>query len=575
MTNSLVQGSGYPLVVAAIPADAASFDPGEIKAFALPADVPCATLGGTNNVCTIENLASTNPNMSEDYAQTWALPWTGTSDANATVTVTVSGMGVGGNVFYENGNPLEGWPDGPQAGQGNNRIMAMNAPSGTPTGSRPNPPISSMTGDGYRLVGFNLRSKGIAVTSNTNYINYKYVIPQFMGNNTSLSDLHGGNWKEMYVRAFQVYSTVNEIAVDNPPGGQAHHTSWGTNSVGDSGAVSPTNSRIVLQDVPCQPMFSLGQFSQMPSFYYNTSGAWGMLDSGSMFIGGSYASPDIPLNQNALGVGGSPPTGLRLDSSFLANEVLFDSYFLSTVPAAAQPSADTAKYPMVSGSLAAAIQNNQPLPNNRMRFYYKNGVAPSTANLRDLQEAASGIMVDGAFNVNSTSVAAWEALLSGLSGNPLTVWNDSANSTFTYSASSLLAPIPRFWNCSWNGAVNQAWEGMRALTTGSNSQISELATNIVAQVRARGPFLSMGDFLNRRLGVKGPLTEMGALQAAIENSTNPDINAAAKTAGTSTVLPAAYTTGHLRASQFRYRNSGLPDAARSRASVCSGPHRAL
>jgi hypothetical protein len=53
----------------------------------------------------------------------------------------------------------------------------------------------------------------------------------------------------------------------------------------------------------------------------------------------------------------------------------------------------------------------------------------------------------------------------------------------------------------------------------------------------------MGDFLNRRLGVKGPLTEMGALQAAIESSTNPDINAAAKSAGTTTVLPATYTTG--------------------------------
>jgi hypothetical protein len=363
-----------------------------------------------------------------------------------------------------------------------------------------------------------------------------------MGNNTSLSDLHGGSWKEMYVRAFQVYTTVNEIAVDNPLSGQAHHTSWGTNSVGDSGAVNPTNSRIVLQDVPCQPMLSLGQFSQMPSFYYNTSGAWGMLDSGSMFIGGSYASPDIPLNQNALAVGGNPPSGLRLDSSFLANEVLFDSYFLSTVPAAAQPSADTPKYPMASGSLAAAIQSNQPLPNNRIRFYYKNGVAPSTTNLRDLQEAAGCLMVDGAFNVNSTSVAAWEALLSSLSGNPLTVWNDPVNGTYTYPAISGSAPIPRFWNCS-DGAANTPWDGMRELSTGSNSQISELATNIVAQVRARGPFLSMGDFLNRRLGVKGPLTEMGALQAAIENSTNPDINAAAKAAGTATALPAAYTTG--------------------------------
>jgi hypothetical protein len=42
----------------------------------------------------------------------------------------------------------------------------------------------------------------------------------------------------------------------------------------------------------------------------------------------------------------------------------------------------------------------------------------------------------------------------------------------------------------------------------------------------------MGDFLNRRLGATGPLTLSGALQAAID-STNPDINLAAKAKGTS------------------------------------------
>ncbi len=536
-TNYLVQGSGYPLTVAALPADAASFAPGEIKAFALPADVPETTLGdpSSTNVCNLEHLASANPNMSADYAQTYDLSWSGTSDPTATVSVSVSNRGVGGNVFYENGNPLEGWPDYLEGGVGNNRIMAMNAPSGTPAGTWPNPAISTMTGEGYRLVGFNLRSKGILATSNTNYINYNYVTAPFMGNTDSFSDLHAGAWKEMYVRDFQPYTSVTEVSLDGPPSGQPHHTSWGAQSIGDS-PVTPTNSRIVLQDVPCQPMLSLGQFSHVSSFYYNTSGTWGALDFASMFVGGSYASPDIPLNQNTLQRGNS----MYFDNSFMANQVLFDSYYLSTVPAAYQPSADLAKYPMASGSLTTAIQNNQSLPNNRMRFYYKNGVAPSIANLRDLQMAAASLTVDGAFNVNSTSAAAWEALLSSLSGNPLTVWNYSASSPFTFTSANLSNPIPRFWNVTEDGTANQAWEGMRTL---SNAQVAGLAAQVVQQVRTRGPFLSMGDFLNRRLGAKGPLTEMGALQAAIESSTNPDINAAAKAAGTATVLPSAYTTG--------------------------------
>ena len=60
---------------------------------------------------------------------------------------------------------------------------------------------------------------------------------------------------------------------------------------------------------------------------------------------------------------------------------------------------------------------------------------------------------------------------------------------------------------------------MRSLT---DVQINALAQEIVNQVRARGPFLSMGDFLNRRLSAVGSTYTtnnlMGALQAAIENT---------------------------------------------------------
>jgi hypothetical protein len=75
---------------------------------------------------------------------------------------------------------------------------------------------------------------------------------------------------------------------------------------------------------------------------------------------------------------------------------------------------------------------------------------------------------------------------------------------------------------------------MRDLT---DAQVTDLAEQIVRQVKERGPFLHMGDFLNRRLGPsatnKSQLYTMGALQAAIENT---NINSSIRSAGTSSSL---------------------------------------
>ena len=78
--------------------------------------------------------------------------------------------------------------------------------------------------------------------------------------------------------------------------------------------------------------------------------------------------------------------------------------------------------------------------------------------------------------------------------------------------------------------------------------LTALARHIVQQVKTRGPFLSMGDFLNRRLGTaKTALNEMGALQEAIEECTVPNtgknINDAAISDGTAVVLSAAFSSG--------------------------------
>ena len=59
-----------------------------------------------------------------------------------------------------------------------------------------------------------------------------------------------------------------------------------------------------------------------------------------------------------------------------------------------------------------------------------------------------------------------------------------------------------------------AWSDLRTL---SDTQIRSLARNMVKEVKKRGPFLNMSDFVNRRLQ-SGEMGVKGALQAAIDES---------------------------------------------------------
>ena len=105
------------------------------------------------------------------------------------------------------------------------------------------------------------------------------------------------------------------------------------------------------------------------------------------------------------------------------------------------------------------------------------------------QTIAGDLLIDGAFNVNSTSVDAWVAHLSALRGITIPGSSTSPNET----------PFPRFFDAI---PLNKNWNITCKL---NDQQIRELALAMVKQVKLRGPFLSYADFVNRRIVLPQPV----------------------------------------------------------------------
>lgn len=183
---------------------------------------------------------------------------------------------------------------------------------------------------------------------------------------------------------------------------------------------------------------------------------------------------------------------LVYDLSFEANHALWDQYYLSTGSASEK-------------SRFLTDSDQHPLPNGRMRPVPASGATAD--KLADFHQSAYHLMIDGAFNVNSTRVEAWKAMLastrlSGLAGE--------GNVPFR----RVLDPPDAAWKSGDSTHSDAVWSGSRELTP---DEIHRLAEAITGEVRERGPFLSLADFVNRRLA-DNETGRLGALEAAIEKA---------------------------------------------------------
>jgi len=256
-------------------------------------------------------------------------------------------------------------------------------------------------------------------------------------------------------------------------------------------------------------------------------------------IGNSYAHPLVPPDQTALGTGSSR----LLDHRYLGNEVLWDSYFLSSL--AARTAAKFGKAKAIADTWAAFLDGTGKLINPRFspwlgsetkdairKRIFGSGGSGEIAKDAYLHIAAN-LMLDGGFNVNSTSIDAWNAFLASTRKVSLTKlpFNGGTSGTNVTSSGTLYSRTDIVLSDSVDenpGNIATHYSGFRDL---SDEKLRLLAEQIVIQVRKRGPFLNLSEFVNRRLTNDTELALCGALQAAIDKS---GLNDAVRSAGVAT-----------------------------------------
>jgi hypothetical protein len=213
------------------------------------------------------------------------------------------------------------------------------------------------------------------------------------------------------------------------------------------------------------------------------------------------------------------------DHVFLLNDALWDDYFVSSLADQTRPGASAAR--SLNDNFDRLVAGGE-LANSRYR--YEPGNRSASQVKADLQaadgylKAAKHLMVDGMFNINSTSVAAWQALFAGIRERQL-VYRDSSGSLqkievpsgkrialsrFDTEVSDKEMDDPAAGVTMPDGSPG--WSGVRFL---SDDQLRKLAEECVKQVKLRGPFLNYSEFINRRLS-NDELGLLGALQSAID-----------------------------------------------------------
>jgi hypothetical protein len=289
-------------------------------------------------------------------------------------------------------------------------------------------------------------------------------------------------------------------------------------------------------DIPLAPIQTLASLNGA-----NPGGSSGLLPRFANPIGNSWAHPLLsPSTLLEPGIGGN-----YLDHSFLLNLALYDRYYFSGLANQTGPFGTG----RTTASLAADFAAGTPLDDPRLIYHQPGGrkdaaLTDEVTKTTAYTSIAAWQLMEGAFNVNSTSVPAWKAMLASIHDlqallNQIDKPGNTSRLVTLPPVDSREVRVSRLRLPASTSAADGAdprdgfWLGPRELQD--------------EQIRLRGPFLSMADFVNRRLGDENdPKAQRGALQQAIDDSNLNQAVAAGATAGFEIPLAAVL--------DYNYRN---------------------
>lgn len=208
-----------------------------------------------------------------------------------------------------------------------------------------------------------------------------------------------------------------------------------------------------------------------------------------------------------------------VDLTYMLNDNLWDGYFLSGMNYGGGNLS-----PLMPGNPS----NDLVLPNASLKFLPdpSTGAYPSSADAADFESAAGHLAVQGRFNVNSVDVEAWKAALKARRNLSFRTQREGDIGGDVTPFSPTLYPIqgdsrsiPGVNPIRANSPQTHA--GFPAL---NDAEIDRLAVEIVEEIKrrnqVRGPFLSLSEFVNRRLVTANNDPEgyglSGTLQRAID-----------------------------------------------------------